>query len=410
VRNTVQQHLLAQAEGVPEELCHRTTAGGDEVVYDTFCEQLYLLTGNELVARFAGLIGTTLRVVVILAVAFALSRVLGRFIARFAARMERRIATRLAKAEERGAIRSAEQYRTRRTQRLQAITGVLRGVAGVSVWLIAVLVIVVEVLGLALQPILAGAGLLSVVVGFGAQQMIRDVLAGIAMLVEDQYGVGDWIQIDERIGQVERVGLRSTAMRDMDGIVWHVLNGDVQRVGNLSQHWSRSTLDVPLALDADVPTAKAIIHKVATELAADPVWGDDIIGPPEIWGVQEFGPHGLAIRVVTPTKPMANWDINRQMRERLHHAFEQAQIRMPSTLVDVGGMRAGYPLLTRSGEEGRGDARPRQQRRGLVPKSVGPLDEPPSVDLDAVTGDAYEDTRDRTAELRIARGPEPRPD
>jgi moderate conductance mechanosensitive channel len=404
--------LLAQTGAIPEGLCVRAAGGDQEPTPDALCELLYRVTGNETVARFAGVIGTALRVVLIVAIAFVLSRLLGRVIGRFAARMERRIATRLAKAEERGAIRSAEYYQTRRTQRLQAITGVLRGVAGVAVWSIALLIVIVEVLGFALQPILAGAGLLSVVVGFGAQQMIRDVLAGIAMLVEDQYGVGDWIQIGERIGQVERVGLRSTAMRDMDGIVWHVLNGDVQRVGNLSQHWSRSTLDVPLALDADVPTAKAVIHKVATELAADPVWRDDIIGPPEIWGVQEFGPHGLAIRVVTPTRPMANWDINRQMRERLHHAFEQAQIRMPSQLIDVGGMRAGYPLLTSDAggdDQGRSPAERQRQRRGLVPPDVTPLDRPP-IDLDEVTGDAYEDTRDQTAELRLTRGAEPRPD
>jgi moderate conductance mechanosensitive channel len=406
----VVEHLLAQADAVPEDLCVRPAAGGGEATTDRVCELLYRLTGNELVAQFAGVIGTVLRVLLILVVAFALSRVLGRLIGRFAARMERRIAQRLARAEERGAIRTAEQYRTRRTQRLQAITGVLRGAAGVAVWSIALLVIVVEVLGFALQPILAGAGLISVVVGFGAQQMIRDVLAGIAMLVEDQYGVGDWIQIEERIGQVERVGLRSTAFRDMDGIVWHVLNGEVQRVGNLSQHWSRSTLDVPVALDADVPTAKAIIHKVATELAGDPVWGDDIIGPPEIWGVQEFGPHGLAIRVVTPTKPMANWDINRQMRERLHHAFTQAGIRQPSQLLAVGGQRSGAPIVTRTDADPEAPAPGGGRRRGLVPQDVTPLDEPPTVDLDAVTGDAYEDARDRTAELRLTRGSEPRPD
>jgi moderate conductance mechanosensitive channel len=406
----VVEHLLAQAADVPTDLCVRPVAGGEEATTDRLCELLYRLTGNELVAQFAGAISTALRVLLILVLAFVLARVLGRLISRFAARMEQRIAQRLARAEERGAIRTAEQYRTRRTQRLQAITGVLRGAAGVAVWSIALLVIVVEVLGFALQPILAGAGLISVVVGFGAQQMIRDVLAGIAMLVEDQYGVGDWIQIDDRIGQVERVGLRSTAFRDMDGIVWHVLNGEVLRVGNLSQHWSRSTLDVPVALDADVPTAKAIIHKVATELAADPVWGDDIIGPPEIWGVQEFGPHGLAIRVVTPTKPMANWDINRQMRERLHHAFTQAGIRQPSQLLAVGGQRSGSPIVTRADDEVETSATGSTRRRGLVPTDVTPLDQPPSVDLDAVTGDAYEDARDRTAELRLTRGPEPRPD
>lgn len=407
------QPLLAQADGIPADLCVRPGVDEAAATTDGLCELLYRVTGNELVAQFAGVIGTVLRVLLILAIAFVVSRVLGRLITRFAVRMERRIADRLARAEERGAIRTAEQYRTRRTKRLVSITGILRGAAGVVIWLIATLVIVVEVLGIALQPILAGAGLLSVVVGFGAQQLIRDVLAGIAMLVEDQYGVGDWIQIDDRIGNVERVGLRSTAFRDIDGIVWHVLNGEVARVGNLSQHYSRSTLDVPLALDADVPTAKAIIFKVATELAEDPVWRDDIIGAPEIWGMQEFGPHGVAIRVVTPTKPFANWDINRQLRERLHHAFTQAGIRQPSSLLAVGGQGTGPPLVTHADDaaDARGQASA-HRRQGLVPPEVTPLDQPSRFDLDEITGDAYadDDARDRTAELRLERGRTPRPD
>jgi moderate conductance mechanosensitive channel len=396
--------VLAQAEDVVD-VC----APGDGEV-DPFCEWLLDATGNTLVARAAGLISTGLRVVVILVLAYVLSRLARAAIAGFSRTMERRIQARLDRGEARGTL-DVERYRLRRFQRLAAITGVSRGVTGVLIWFVALLA-VFDALGINLQPILAGAGLAGIVIGFGAQQLVRDVLAGIAMLIEDQFGVGDWIQIQDAngpvIGQVERVGLRATSFRDLDGVLWHTLNGSIERVGNLSQEWSRSTLDVPVALDADVPATKAIIHKVATELAADPVWGQDIIGAPEIWGVQDFGPHGLTIRLVMPTKPMANWDINRQLRERLHHAFEQAGIRMPTQLVDVGGQRRGYPLLSREDEDP--TERTERRRRGLVPRDVGPLDRPPAVDLDRVTGDAYEDTRDRTAELRIERGREPRPD
>lgn len=401
--------VLAQAD-VLADLCVRSTEAAETTTPDALCELLYEVTGSELVARFAGAIGTALRVLVVVVLAYLVTRILRSAISRFSSRMQRRIEARIARDEARGTL-DVERYRSRRFQRLHAITGVARGVVGVLVWVVAIL-LVLDVFGVSLQPVLAGAGLLSVVVGFGAQQLVRDVLAGVAMLIEDQFGVGDWIQVDDRIGQVERVGLRATSFRDIDGVLWHALNGSIERVGNLSQEWGRSTLDVPLALDADVPTAKAIIHKVASELASDPVWGQDIIGEPEIWGVQEFGPAGLAIRVVTPTKPMANWDINRQLRERLHHAFEQAHIRMPTQLVDVGGQRSGYPMLQRVDEE-LDDATPttqRRRRRGLVPRDVGPLDRPPEVDLDHVTGDAYEDTRDRTTELRLERGREPRPD
>jgi moderate conductance mechanosensitive channel len=403
--------VLAQTETEVRDVCGR----GEDADPDLLCELLLDATGNELLARAAGTIEVILRVVVLLLLAYVFTRLVRGAVSRFGRTMERRIEARLDRGERQGTL-DVERYRLRRFQRLHASVGVLRGVAGAIVWTIAVFAIL-DAVGVPLQPILAGAGLAGVVLGFGAQQLVRDVLAGIAMLIEDQYGVGDWIEVDGRIGQVERVGIRATSFRDLDGIMNHVLNGYLQRVGNLSQEWSRSLLDVPLALDSDVPTAKAIIHKVATDLADDPIWGGDIIGPPEIWGVQDFGPEGLSIRLVIPTKPMANWDINRQLRERLHHAFALANIRMQGRLVEVGGMQRGYPLETRL-ETPRPEA-PRSHRRGIVPTDVGPLDRPPVATpterqevVDQATGehDAYEELPDRTAELRVERGSQPRPD
>jgi moderate conductance mechanosensitive channel len=392
------------------------------------CHLVYRQTENEVLARIAGVAGTGLRILAILLLAYLASRLLRRSITRFAGHMEQRIEERLTRAQERGAISETARFRTRRMQRLQAIVGVMRGVVATVVWLIAVLVVLFE-LDIRLQPVLAGAGLIGVVVGFGAQQLVRDIIAGIAMLIEDQYGVGDWIEVDGVIGAVERVGLRATAFRDLDGTVHHVLNGSVQRVGNLSQHWARATFDVPLALDSDIPAAKALIHKIATDLAADPVWGQDIIGPPEIWGVQEFGPGGLKIRLVIPTRPLRNWDITRQLRERLKHAFDQAHIRMPSQLHEVSGQPVGYAVLTRELDA---EPAPHPRRRGLVPVDVSPLDQPPQraererdeqmrqqravtedptlVDGGEVSEPAPLPARDHTERLRIERGPEPRPD
>jgi moderate conductance mechanosensitive channel len=411
--------VLAQTETEVRDVCGR----GEDADPDLLCELLLDATGNELLARAAGTIEVVLRVVVLLVLAYVFTRLVRGAVSRFGRTMERRIEARLDRGERQGTL-DVERYRLRRFQRLHASVGVLRGVAGAIVWTIAVFAIL-DAIGVPLQPILAGAGLAGVVLGFGAQQLVRDVLAGIAMLIEDQYGVGDWIEVDGRIGQVERVGIRATSFRDLDGIMNHVLNGYLQRVGNLSQEWSRSLLDVPLALDSDVPTAKAIIHKVATDLADDPIWGGDIIGPPEIWGVQDFGPEGLSIRLVIPTKPMANWDINRQLRERLHHAFALANIRMQGRLVEVGGMQRGYPLETRV-ETPRETPReaPRSHRRGIVPPDVGPLDRPPTSTpapaptterqevVEQATGDhdAYEELPDLTAELRVERGSQPRPD
>jgi moderate conductance mechanosensitive channel len=363
--------VLAQAAAV---------CGGDEGLSSNWlCELVLERTGNELLARASGFGTTLFRVVLILVTAFVISRLLRRLVTRFANRMEGRIDARLGRMED------SQKFRIRRYQRLQAIAGVMRGALAVAVWLTAFMM-VIAVLGFPLQPILAGAGLAGIVIGFGAQQLVRDILAGIAMLIEDQYGVGDWIEVEEKIGLVERVGLRSSSFRDVDGVLHHVLNGYIQRVGNLSQEWARATFDVPVSLDADLLAAKQVIYDVANELAADPVWGPDIISAPEIWGVQEFGPEGIKIRLVLPTKPMVNFDVTRQLRERMKLAFDAHGIRMPAQQVDLGGMRTGFPVATSPvNERGRYEADPHAASDGASP-------------------------HDMTDELRLKRGGEVRPD
>ena len=363
--------LLADATAV---------CGNDEGLASTWlCELVLEQTGNEVLARLSGIGTTLIRVVIILVVAFLISLVLRRWVTRFTTRMEERIGERLGRLED------SQKYRVRRFQRLQAIAGVLRGALAVIVWLTAILM-VIGALGFPLQPLLAGAGLAGIVLGFGAQQLVRDILAGIAMLIEDQYGVGDWIEVEGQIGLVERVGLRSSSFRDIDGVLHHVLNGYIQRVGNLSQEWARATFDVPVSLDADLLAAKQVIYDVANELAEDPVWGPDIISAPEIWGVQEFGPEGIKIRLVLPTKPMVNFDVTRQLRERMKLAFDAHGIRMPAQQVDLGGMRTGFPVATSTVDrQGRYEADPDSTSDGSSP-------------------------RDMTDELRIRRGDQVRPD
>ncbi|TVR34354.1 MAG: mechanosensitive ion channel family protein [Nitriliruptor sp.] len=343
------------------------------------CELVLEQTGNEALARVSGFGTTLIRVAIILVAAFLISLLVRRWVTRFAKKMEGKISQRL------GRLKDSQKYRVRRFQRLQAIAGVLRGALAVVIWLTALLM-VIATLGFPLQPILAGAGLAGIVLGFGAQQLVRDILAGIAMLIEDQYGVGDWIEVEGQIGLVERVGLRSSSFRDIDGVLHHVLNGYIQRVGNLSQEWARATFDVPVSLDADLLAAKQVIYDVANELANDPVWGPDIISAPEIWGVQEFGPDGIKVRLVLPTKPMVNFDVTRQLRERMKLAFDAHGIRMPAQQVDLGGMRTGFPVATSTTDrQGRYEADPDSTSDGFSP-------------------------RDMTDELRIKRGDEVRPD
>lgn len=383
--------FLAIAESQSDDLSTFAGACGDDpgwlctVVWD-------LSSGNGRLARSADLVfATPAKVVLILLVAFVLYRLLRFWTDRFIARMEHEVRRRVERGRELGTRAGRPRAETRRLQRLHAIGGAIRSGLGVVIWLTAFLIALAQVIDL--RPILAGAGLAGLVIGFGAQNLIRDFLAGISMLVEDQFGVGDWIEVDGRAGEVENVGLRVTRMRDIDGVVWHIPNGVMTTVGNLTQRWARATLDVPFALDTDIPRARRIVQAVADGLAADPDWGQDIIGPPEIWGLQTWGPEGLALRLVMPTRPLRNWDVNRQMRERLKYAFEREGIRMPAPAFEVGAQRWGAPIRTHEVDEsGNGVTRPAARQDPAPPE-------------------AYAETPDTTGRIpTVRRPPQPRPD
>lgn len=306
---------------------------------DVLCAWLFEVTGSAVATQ---LLEPVVVVPAILLGAFLLHRLLRRWIDGFVRRIEAEIHSRVERARDLGTRAGTARAETRRRQRLHAIAGALRSASGAVIWITAIVLVLAQFVNL--RPILAGAGLAGLVVGFGAQNMIRDFLAGISMLVEDQFGVGDWIDVDRTVGEVEQVGLRVTRIRDIDGVVWHIPNGVMQKVGNLTQRWARATLDVPFALDTSVPHARRVVQSVADDLAADAEWQQDIIGPPEIWGVQDWGPDGLSLRLVIPTRPLRNWDVNRQIRERLKAAFDREGIRMPAEMREVGAQRLGEPV------------------------------------------------------------------
>jgi len=220
---------------------------------------------------------------------------------------------------------TGEMASTRAVQRIEALAVALAGAATFVVWLVAILASV-RVLGVRIEPLLTSAGLIGVALGFGAQSLIRDFLAGVFILVEDQFGVGDWVDLGEVTGSVEAVTLRATRIRSVDGTVWHVPNGQIQRAGNMSQHWSRALLDIQIALDSDIDRARDAIKRVADE-----IWREDraIIEEPEVWGVQGLGPAGITIRLVAKTKPLEQWRITRVMRERIKAEFDREGIEVP---------------------------------------------------------------------------------
>lgn len=222
----------------------------------------------------------------------------------------------------------AGAYSERRALRAETIGSVLRSITTVVISAIAV-VTALEMLGYAVGPVLASAGVLGVALGFGAQNLVKDFLAGAAMLLEDQYGVGDVIDMGHAVGTVESVSLRITRLRSVDGTVWYVRNGEVIRVGNSSYGWSRALLDVHVPADADVTRARRLLEEIVHVLADDPHWRDLILEPPEVWGVEDLTPDGVLIRVVIKTKPLEQWGVARELRERIKQRFDAERLALP---------------------------------------------------------------------------------
>lgn len=213
----------------------------------------------------------------------------------------------------------------RRRQRTETLGSLLRSVASFTVVVVTGTTLAAEG-GVNLAPILASAGILGVAVAFGAQNLVRDVLTGMFMLLEDQYGVGDVIDAGQATGTVEAVTLRTTRLRDVEGTVWHVRNGEIARVGNKSQGWARAVIDVPLATDSDLTVVRALVLQVAHELSADVA--DKVIEDPEVWGVQSLAADGLTLRVSVKTVPLQQWAVERELRERLLKAFGEHSIKL----------------------------------------------------------------------------------
>ena len=216
----------------------------------------------------------------------------------------------------------------RRMQRTQALGSVLSSGVSVIVFTTAIVMILGE-MGVSLGPILASAGIAGVALGFGAQNLIKDFLAGIFVVVEDQYGVGDVIDAGLASGTVEEVGLRITRLRDLNGVIWYVRNGEVVRVGNKTQGWAMATIDVMVAYDEDLGKVNSIIERVTDELAEDEEWKSKIVDKAQILGVESVEGDAVTIRVMIKTAPLVSPDVARELRARLKEAFDDAGIRVP---------------------------------------------------------------------------------
>jgi small-conductance mechanosensitive channel len=215
----------------------------------------------------------------------------------------------------------------RRVQRAETMGSLLRSVASIVVFTVFAITAIAE-LGYPVEPLLASAGVVGVALGFGAQSLVKDFLSGIFMIFEDQYGVGDVVDLGEAGGTVEAVGLRVTRVRDVEGTVWYVRNGEIARVGNQSQNWARTVLDIPVALDQDLTRAQDVLRDVAHDLWDDEDYRQLVIEEPEVWGIQDLTPNWAVIRVTMKTAPLEQWAVAREMRQRIKIRFDHEGIEL----------------------------------------------------------------------------------
>ena len=295
-----------------------------------FCREVLDSTENRTLAEIADFVlGKPLTIIAILVGAWIVNRLVQRTVKKTLRAMHSgAVRERIGAVRRRtpNALLDTAVTSLRAEQRITALTSVLRSVVAFVVFLIAGFLILGEV-GLNLAPLLAGAGIIGIALGFGAQSLVKDFLSGLFILVEDQFGVGDIVDLDrETSGTVEAVSLRTTRLRSVDGTVWHVPNGEIRRVGNKSQHWSRALLDIDVAYETDIDLATSVIKRVADELWKE---RDEIIEEPEVWGVESLGPHSVVIRLVVKTRPSDQYSVSRELRRRLKAAFDVAGIQIP---------------------------------------------------------------------------------
>jgi small conductance mechanosensitive channel len=216
----------------------------------------------------------------------------------------------------------------RRKQRAGAMGSLLKAVVTAGVAIVIGLMVISEI-GYDVAPLIASAGIIGVALGFGAQTLVKDFISGIFMILEDQYGLGDVIDLGEATGTVEGVGLRVTRLRDVNGTVWYVRNGEVLRVGNMSQNWARSVLDIQVGYSENLDRVREVLRVIAHDMWEDEAFKGDIIEEPEVWGVERLDPEAVIVRVVLKTKPLAQWEVAREMRERIKEHFDALGIEIP---------------------------------------------------------------------------------
>ena len=302
-----------------------TTTPGDAVVVSpcepgqTICNAVFDVTGNRALADYSDvLIGRPLVLAGLLALALAVRWVAHKAIDRVVHRAAKGV------LPDRVNLVATE----RRRQRAEAMGSLFKSIVTGLVAAVATTMMLSEI-GVDIAPIIASAGIVGLALGFGAQSLVKDFLSGVFMIIEDQFGVGDQVDLGEAVGTVEAVTLRITRVRDVNGTVWYVPNGQIVRVGNQSQNWARTVLDVNVAYHEDLARVRRVLAEVAHDLWEDDDFRGQVIEEPSVWGVESLGVDGVTVRVVLKTTPGEQWAVAREMRQRIKARFDHEGIEMP---------------------------------------------------------------------------------
>jgi moderate conductance mechanosensitive channel len=261
----------------------------------------------------AWLITHGVRIVVIVIGSWLLTKILTRIIER---------AVRIAVVPDGTMTEDSEKKRE------DTLIRIFNGALRIVILVMAVLMIIQE-FGLKIGPILAGAGIVGLAVGFGGQYLIRDVITGLFIILENQYRIGDVINVENVGGLVEDISLRKTTLRDMNGTVHHVPHGEIKKVSNLSRTFARINLDIGISYSSDLEHVIRVINATGEKLANDPVFKEYLLTPPRFLRVDEFADSSIILKIVGDTKPLKQWELTGELRKRLKIAFDREGIEIP---------------------------------------------------------------------------------
>jgi small-conductance mechanosensitive channel len=313
------------------------------------CKWSFNLFSNAEVSGWIDDFAPLIRIVMILALGWLVQRMVRRVIKRIVQGLQadavQRGLSSLRRRAPKALLNTTETATVRRAQRAETIGAILRSVTTIIILIITLLACVNQ-LDVNLAPFIAGTAIATAALGFGAQNIVRDFLAGFFIVVEDQYGVGDVIDTGKISGVVEGVSLRTTRVRSSNGTLWHIPNGSMQNVGNMSQTWSRALVEFRVTLDTEISHAIDVMNRVAEDLCRDSAYAGLVTSEPEIWAPDAIDTDGILLKVLIKTRPMEQWRVSRTLRSRIKAAYDAEGIRIATMLPEkVKHDDDGFPAV-----------------------------------------------------------------